>query len=239
VRHSGHDLVRTRLLARFAGALAGAGSRAGYVRLVTELPRRVLDVPAVGVLLVDRDGVVVTGGAPDGERFAGLFARQAWSGPVSECYRAGHPVVLSHDGAVEQGLADLAAEMSRAEVTAVDAAPLRVHQVTIGALAVYLDATPTSSYRRLSQLVQVVAGLGLTAHELRHDLCSATDTVEDLAAAIRRRAAIEQATGIMAERLHVTVGDAATMLWECAQARQVTLHVLAAQVLAGRNDLFD
>ncbi|WP_249228207.1 GAF and ANTAR domain-containing protein [Kutzneria sp. CA-103260] len=231
--------MHTRLLARFAGSLAGTCSRAGFVRLVTELPRRVLDVPAVGVLLVDHDGMVVTGGAPDGERFAGLFARQARSGPVSECYRAGSPVVLSYEGALEQGLADLAAEMSRAEVTAVDAAPLRVHQVTIGALAVYLDATPTPSYRRLSQLVQVVAGLGLTAYELRHDLCSATDTIEELAAAIAQRAAIEQATGVMAERWQVTIGDAASMLRECAQARRVPLHELAAQVVAGRNDLFD
>jgi transcriptional regulator with GAF, ATPase, and Fis domain len=239
VRQGGRDLVHTRLLARLAGSLAGAGSRAGFVRLVTELPRRVLEVPAVGVLLVDHDGAVVTGGAPDEERFAGLFARQVRPGPVSECYQAGHPVVLSHDSALEQGLDDLAAEMVRAEVTAVDAAPLRVHQVTIGVLAVYRDATPTSSCLRLSQLVQVVAGLGLTAYELRHDLCSATDTVAELTAAITRRAAIEQATGIMAERCQVSVGDAASMLWECAQARQVPLHELATQVLAGRNDLFD
>lgn len=239
MRQGRHDSVPTRLLAQFVGSLAGTGSRARVVRLVTDLSRRVLDAPAVGVLLVDRDGVLATAGSPDDERFAELFARQARAGPVRECYLAGQPVALSHGGALEQGLAGFAAAMDRAGVTVVDVAPLRVHQVVLGALAVFLDTPPTASYQRLRQLVQVVAALGLTTQELRHDLCSATDAIEDLYAALTRRARIEQATGVIAERCQVTIDDAACMIRECAISRQLALHQLADLILTGRNDLFD
>ncbi|HTI22757.1 MAG TPA: ANTAR domain-containing protein [Kutzneria sp.] len=234
----GHDLVPTRMLARFAGDLAAADSRARFVRVVTDLPRRVLGVPAVGVLLADADGVLVTGGSPDQERFAELFAGQASGGPVLECLRAGQPVVLSRDGALAQGRHDLAAAMSAAGVTAVDAVPLRVRRVVVGAIALFLDTMPSSSFRRRSQLVQVVAALGLTAHELDRDLRATADTVVDLTEAVVRRAKIEQATGVLAERRQVTIDDAASMLREDALVRRLSVHEAALEILAGRNDLF-
>jgi hypothetical protein len=236
------DHVPARRLAQFTEALARAGSVAHFTRLVADLSRSLLDIPAAGVLLYDRAGVPAIDGSPEDKRFSALFALQAESGPSQECYRAGQSVVLTHACAVRDDWLDLAAAMNDSGVTVIEAMPLRTYNTsnrgeTIGALTLFCEAQTTSAHRRLRHVVQGLANIGLTTVTLRQDASLSVEFAERLRDRVRQNTEIEQAKGVLAGRLRISIDQASRLLTAVSDEHNLPLHQLAHDVLTGRTDL--
>ncbi|MFC0436528.1 ANTAR domain-containing protein [Kutzneria buriramensis] len=236
------DHVHARRLAQFTEALARARSIGHFTRLLTDLSRHLLDIPAAGVLLYDRAGVPAVDGSPEDKRFAALFALQAKSGPTQECYHAGQSVVLTHACAVRDDWLDLAAAMTDSGVTAIEAIPLRTYSTstrgeTIGALTLFCEAQTTSAHRRLRHVVQGLANIGLTTVTLRQDASLSVEFAERLRDKVRRNTEIEQAKGMVAGRLRIGIDQASRLLTAVSEEHDLPLHQLAHDVLTGRTDL--
>jgi hypothetical protein len=236
------DHVHTRRLAQFTEALARAGSTADFTRLLADLSRHLLDIPAAGVLLYDRAGVPTVDGSPEDKRFAALFALQTKSGPTQECYRAGQSVVVTHACAVQDDWLDLAAAMNDSGVTAIEAMPLRTYSMstrgeTIGALTLFCEAQTTPAHRRLRHVVQGLANIGLTTVTLRQDASLSVEFAARLRDKVRQNTEIEQAKGMLAGRLRISIDQASNLLTAVSAEHNLPLHQLARDVLAGKTDL--
>jgi hypothetical protein len=102
----------------------------------------------------------------------------------------------------------------------------------IGALNLF-DANPggvDDSRLRVGQALADVATIGLLQHRAirRRDVLT-----EQLQTALNSRVLIEQAKGVLAERLHLDVADAFTLLREGARSRNRPLSALARAVVDG------
>jgi AmiR/NasT family two-component response regulator len=108
---------------------------------------------------------------------------------------------------------------------------MRLRDDVVGALNLFgsapgLDVGDT----RVAQALADVATIGLLQHRAQHR----ADTVtQQLQAALDSRVLIEQAKGILAERLDVDMDRAFALLRGRARARQQHLSDLAGHVVAG------
>ncbi len=175
------------------------------------LARRAVDllgVTACGLLLVDHHGSLnLVAASTEQARLLELFQLQNAEGPCLDCFHSGQPVQCPGlAGAV--GRWSQFAPAARAHgFAAVHALPMRLRDETIGALnlfsatAVPLDAEAVA----LGQALADVATIGIL-HERavrRREVVS-----EQLQAALNSRVLIEQAKGVLAERLHISVDQA-------------------------------
>ncbi len=118
----------------------------------------------------------------------------------------------------------------RAGFTAVTAVPIR-HDGVLGALTLYHrhGALPPEQVER-GRLLASAAAIGLAHH---HALFQARVREQRLQAALDSRVLIEQAKGILAERLDRTVDDAFELLRRHARAHRMKLRDLAGQIVSG------
>ena len=118
--------------------------------------------------------------------------------------------------------------------TAVTALPLRSHDRLLGTLNLYhqLGALHRDDVR-WCQLLAAAAALGLAHHDL---LQEARRRGEQLQGALDSRVVIEQAKGILAERLDCPVQDAFALLRRHARSNRMKLTDLSAQIIGGPAD---
>jgi hypothetical protein len=94
--------------------------------------------------------------------------------------------------------------------------------VQLGELTVALPpTTPPEAVETIERLLGVIDGLA--------------DRTAQLHIALDSRVAIEQAKGILAERLGITPASAFDVLRSAARRRRVSLHSLADAVVAGQS----
>lgn len=154
---------------------------------------------------------------------------RADEGPAAQAYRTGTAVVTADLAADLRWprLAELAAE---GEVRGAIALPLLSGGAVVGVLTVYGDASgaldPEVDPDRL-QVVADAASLVVTARQQMGELRS---TAENLQVAMRSRATIEQAKGVVAAHLGCTPEQAFEALSAVSQDRNVKLRELAALV---------
>jgi transcriptional regulator with GAF, ATPase, and Fis domain len=198
---------------------------------------RLLGVDAAGLMLADQRGTLeVVASSSEQMRLMELFQLQNDQGPCLECFQRGMPV---HE-------ADLAAAGPRwplfapaavdAGFAAVQALPMRLRNEVIGVLNLFmrvpgkLDETGL----QVAQALADVATIGLL-HErnFRHQEVLA----EQLQGALNSRVAIEQAKGVLAERLGLEMDEAFNLLRRQARAQNRSLAELAGAVARGSADM--
>ncbi|MGW7411772.1 ANTAR domain-containing protein [Streptomyces sp. NPDC054863] len=113
--------------------------------------------------------------------------------------------------------------------TTVTALPIHHERNTLGALNLYLrhGTLPPTQVQAGALLTNAVA-IGLSHRTL---LDRTKDHVRQLQDALNSRVLIEQAKGILAERLHCTVDDAFDLLRHHARSRQLNLTHLAKHIV--------
>lgn len=119
-------------------------------------------------------------------------------------------------------------------ITAVAAVPLRSPAVTIGALNLMSDqdseAVPGGPQMRLAQ---ALADATASCFGHRHEARDQAAVTEQLTVALDSRLVIEQAKGVLSERLKVSVDEAFQRLRRHARARQQKLTALATEIAHG------
>lgn len=204
-----------------------------FLDLLADRCTLLLDAPAAGALVVDRAGQPhATGGSDDRVRPLGLLA----DGPGPEACRTGEAVSAPDLAATGDRWPVFHPAAAEAGLVSVHAVPMRCRSTVLGALCVY-PAGPGAvdkSVERVAQAMADLAAIGLTqARSLRRQ----SDLAAQLQHALTSRVVIEQAKGVIAERLHVDVDAAFTALRTYARSSNTRIAHLARSIMAGELDV--
>jgi hypothetical protein len=196
-----------------------------------------LGVSACGILLADQAGSLnLVAASTEQARLLELAQIQNAEGPCMDAYRTLTGVTcpdLAADGGRWPTFTRAALE---AGFAAVHAVPMRLRKEAVGAFNLFsadagaLDAETTE----LGQALADVATIGIL-HERairRHEIVT-----EQLQVALNSRIVIEQAKGVLAERLHLGIDAAFSALRGYARERNLKLAEVARAVAAGELDI--
>jgi transcriptional regulator with GAF, ATPase, and Fis domain len=203
-----------------------------FLHTMTERCVQLLDVSAAGLLLTDgQDRLQVVAASSERTRLLELFQLQTDQGPCLDCFRSGAPVSVA-DLPSAGRWPRFAAAAAQVGFSAVHALPMRLRTEVIGALNLF-DVNPGAldeSMLRIGQALADVATIGLLQQRAIHRREVVT---EQLQSALNSRVLIEQAKGVLAERLNVPIHDAFTVLRSSARSRNRRLSELAQAIVDG------
>jgi hypothetical protein len=196
-----------------------------------------LDVGAAGIMLAAQGDSLVTVAASDERaRLLELFEIQNDEGPCRDCYRLGAAVVnVDLDGARTRWPL-FAPQAIAAGFRCANALPLRLRSQIVGSLNLFNAGTAglDSAGLRMAQALADAATIGiLQQRTIRRSEVAAAQ----LQGALTSRIVIEQAKGVLAERLQIRADDAFEVLRGAARSRNLLLSDLARDVASGSPDV--
>ena len=207
-----------------------------FLHVLTQRCVQLLGVSAAGLLLTDgQDSLQVVAASSERTRLLELFQLQTDQGPCVDCFRTGRPVSVADLPAAGRWPRFTAAAAD-VGFGAVHALPMRLRTEVIGALNLF-DADPgplDEEKLRVGQALADVATIGLLQQRAIHHRDVLT---EQLQTALNSRVLIEQAKGILAERLHVDVAEAFALLRHVARSRNRRLSDLAQAFVDGSEQI--
>jgi transcriptional regulator with GAF, ATPase, and Fis domain len=205
------------------------------IELLTMLSHSCLelfDAGAVGILLGDQRGTLqVVATSSEQARLLELFEIQNNEGPCLDCFSSGVRMV-SGDLSVNDQWPQFSVAARAAGFRAVVACPLRLRDVVIGTLNMFLTEAielPEEDLR-LCQALADVATIAILQNKATKEAVAVN---EQLQRALDSRIALEQAKGILAERLHVGMADAFTELRQYGRDHNLPLSEVANAVVRG------
>jgi len=206
------------------------------VELLTRLADRcveVLDVEAAGIMLAAPDGQLrVMASSSEAMRVLELFEIQAQEGPCLDCHRSGLPVVNQDLGAVGGRWPGFAAEAMAGGFQSVHALPMRLRGAVIGALNLFRrglgEMGPADI--EVAQAFADVATIAILQHRAAHEAQVIND---QLTHALNSRVVIEQAKGMVAERLGLDMERSFNALRNHARNHNLRLAEVADGVIGG------
>jgi GAF domain-containing protein len=201
--------------------------------LLTERSVELLDASAAGLLLANVDGSLrVMAATSEATGVVELFEAQNEEGPCRDCFRSGAPV----------SVADLSSGAGRwprfshvalsAGFRAAHALPLRLRGQVLGALNLFrTEPVPLSrSDLATGQALADVATISLLQSRVLRDVQAVAEQLEE---ALDSRTTVEQAKGVIAERLGIGMDEAFSRLRRFARSRQSRLTDVSLEVVAG------
>ncbi|WP_158883458.1 GAF and ANTAR domain-containing protein [Amycolatopsis anabasis] len=180
---------------------------------------QLLPVTGAAVLLTGPSGrIAARAGEPAWIRF---LLEPALAGPAVDCCDTAAAITVADLRTTRRWPAFTEAALGHG-ITAVTALPLRHGDHRLGAVALHRSrsALPART-EHLAQLLSEAASVGLRQWRERHSLRTA------LASA----SVIEQATGVLAERGHITLDEALHRLRGHASRERLRLHATARMVI--------
>lgn len=199
----------------------------GFLLLLANRCVRLLDVAAAGLFLIDQ------GGAASDERAARLQLTE--EGPGLESCRAGEPVVVPDLALAAGRWPRFIADARGAGYASAHAVPLRRRSEVIGALTLLRTETGEleKADARLAQAMADIATIGILQARTvgRHETLSA-----QLQHALNSRVIIEQAKGVLAERLGLNMAAAFAALRNYARSHNARVSELAMSIVDGKFD---
>jgi GAF domain-containing protein len=206
-----------------------------FLHTLAERCVELLEVDAAGLLLADSGGTLrLVAASIEQARVIELFQIQNDEGPCLDCYRTGQVVIIS-DLRADQAAARwprFAAAAVGVGFAAVHAIPMRLRDQVIGTLNLFrsaphgLDPAVALAARALVD----VATIGILQERAVHQQ---ELVAGQLQVALNSRVMIEQAKGILAERLRTTPGQAFVVLRSYARDHNHPLTQLADNVIRG------
>ncbi|MQA78415.1 MAG: ANTAR domain-containing protein [Streptosporangiales bacterium] len=198
---------------------------------------QLLGVDASGLLLVDLGGRLnAVAASHERARLLELFQLQNSEGPCLDCYGQGAPVSCPDLSGQEGRWPQFAPAALQEGYRAVHALPMRLRSETIGAINLFSEAPGAlgAPALELGQALADIATIGIL-HERavrRHEVLA-----EQLQTALNSRVLIEQAKGVLAERLGISVTDGFAVLRQRARRTNTRLGELATAVIDGTADI--
>lgn len=218
-------------LVEAADALVDGFDVIDYLQAVSERCVDLLPVEAAGVVLVDvRHRLRPAAAFGESARLSELLELQADAGPCLEVYRTGATVASAEFEADTWRWPELAEEARLAGFASVHALPLRLRVTVFGALSLF-SARPgplSDGDIRAGRALANVATLGILAQRSMRQTELLADQLQQTHAS---RAMIEQAKGVLAERLGITVDEAFAQLRLRAREHDLRLSDLARDVV--------
>jgi transcriptional regulator with GAF, ATPase, and Fis domain len=231
-------IVDERLAQTFvelADTLVGGFDLMEFLHMLTERCVELLEVDAAGLLLVDARGTLqLVAASAEQARVAELFQIQNDEGPCMDSYRTGQPVIVPDIAADEAAVrwprfAAAAREMGFAAVHAI---PMRLRDQVIGTLNLF-GAAPVGldpAVARAARALVDIATIGILQERASREQGIVSGQLQ---VALNSRVIIEQAKGILAERLQVTPDQAFITLRAYSRSNNHQLTQLAGDVISG------
>ncbi len=206
-----------------------------FLQMLTDRCVELLEVDAAGLLLTDSRGALrLVAASTEHARVVELFQIQNDEGPCLDCYRSGQPVIVSdiRSGGTAARWPRFAAAMQEMGYAGVHAIPMRLRDQVIGTLNLFRtkpDGLDPAVVVAATALVDVATIGILQERAVRQQEVMAGQ----LQLALNSRVLIEQAKGILAERLQVTPDEAFVLLRRYARDHNLPLTGLAGDVIRG------
>jgi GAF domain-containing protein len=225
-----NDLLM-RTLVQLADSLVDDFDVVDLLALLTDRCVEVVGISAAGLMLVAPEGDLrVMAHSSETVRLLELFELQAQEGPCLDCYRSGTPLL-------NQDLDDdrwprFAPAAREAGFRWAHAFPMRLRGTVIGALNLFgADQGPLDEADVLAaQALGDIATIAILQHRA---ILEAQVVSEQLQHALNTRVVIEQAKGMLAERLGDTMDEAFARLRRYSRDRNRLLADVAREVIAG------
>ncbi len=227
------DTVLARAFVRLADTLASDFDVVDFLQSLSADSVEIIGAEAAGVMLVDaRGGLRLIASSDERMRLLELFELQGAQGPCLDAFSSGQ--------AIQANAADsrsrwpvFAPRASEAGFQMMCAVPLRIRTDVIGALNLFrgTDTPFTGTEMDLAQAMAEVAAIGLIQERA---LRERSLLAGQLQAALNSRVVIEQAKGMIAEYLNVTMDQAFTLLRNYARDHNRKLSELALDITGRR-----
>jgi len=206
------------------------------VDLLTRLADRcveVLDVDAAGIMLAAPGGQLrVMSSSSEAMRVLELFEIQAQEGPCLDSHRTGLPIVNQDLSSADAPWPRFASEALAAGFHSVHAVPMRLRGSVIGALNLFRSdlGEMVPSDIEIAQAFADVATIAILQHQAAQE---AQVLNEQLTHALNSRVVIEQAKGMVAERLQLDMEASFAVLRTYARNLNRRLADVAQDVISG------
>lgn len=206
------------------------------VELLTMLSDRcveLLDVSAAGLMLVAPEGELrVIASSSEAMRVVELFELQAQEGPCSDCYRTGEPVHHEDLGMALDRWPQFAPVAVNAGFRSVHAVPMRLRGRIIGALNLFGSdpGAPDENDIVVARALADVATIAILQHRAVQE---AQILNQQLSYALSSRVVIEQAKGVLAERLGLAMEQAFSAMRTHARSHNLRLVGVATAIIDG------
>lgn len=218
-----------------ADTLVGGFDLMEFLHLLTERCVELLEGDAAGLLLADGKGALqMVAASTEQARIVELFQIQNDEGPCLDSYRTGLPVIVRDIGAADGAdrwprFAAAASEMGFASVHAI---PMRLRNQIIGTLNLFGSAPDglDPAVARAAKALVDVATIGILQERAAREQGLVAGQLQ---VALSSRVTIEQAKGILAERLQVTPDQAFILLRKYSRDNNRPLTRLAGDVISG------
>ncbi|MEA2827732.1 MAG: hypothetical protein QOG43_2171 [Actinomycetota bacterium] len=224
----------SRTFVELADTLVTGFDVVDFLHVLTERCVEILGVNAAGLMLIDeRGGLRIMAASEERAHLLELFQLQKNEGPCLDCCRSGQAVVIADLDGEEQRWPVFAPEARAAGFRSVNAVPMRLRDTIIGALNLFssegrgLDEADV----RVAQALADVATIGILHERAASD---AQALVGQLHTALNSRVIIEQAKGLLAERVKVDLDQAFRLLRSYARQTNRPLAEVARDLLDGQ-----
>ena len=196
----------------------------------------VLGVSAAGVMLASPAGSLgLVASSSEAMRLLELFELQAQEGPCLDAFRTGEPTSQEDLQAGAGPWPSFSGAALRAGFRSALAMPLRLREVTLGALnllAATRDPMPEADLI-VARAFADLAALSIIQHRASAE---AHRLNEELSAALTSRVVIEQAKGVISERADVSLAEAFSRLRAYARSGNLRLTDVAQAAIDGALD---
>jgi GAF domain-containing protein len=219
-----------RVLRRFARTMAGTYDIGEVLLDLADSIVEVLDADAAGVALLD-DGAIryITATSADAIR-AEQVQERLQIGPCLEAIHQGEAVEVSDLSAQAERWPGYAADVGAIGFRAVLGIPLVLDDRRVGSLDAYGTA-PRSWDDDAIAASMVLADIGAAFVLNATELTEQARTTDNLRRALDRPFVIEQAKGVLAERLGITPEDAFQVLRASARRQSTKLNDVCQRVI--------
>jgi GAF domain-containing protein len=220
----------SRVLREFARTMAGNYDIAVALHDLSDSVVEILDAPAVGVALFDAGVLRFVTATSDAAAEAERIQEELQSGPCFASIEKGQPVPVTdirdrHDDWPEYGPA-----VEALGLRAILGIPLVLDDRRVGSLDVY-DTRPRAWDEEAVDAATVLADIGAAYVLNATELASSQRTGEQLQTALDSRIVIEQAKGVLAERLGISTSEAFQRIRASARSQSVTVAEVCRRVI--------
>ena len=232
-----HDVAREAVLAkafvRLADTLSSDFDVVDFLHGLSANSVEILRAAAAGVMLADaRGGLRLIASSDERMRLLELFELQGAQGPCLDAYSSGRAIQASAADSRARWPV-FAPRASGAGFQMMCAVPLRVRTDVIGALNLFRgnDEPFTGAEMEIAQAMAEMAAIGLIQERARRER---NVLAAQLQAALNSRVIIEQAKGMIAEYLEMSVDNAFAVLRNYARHHNRKLSEVAGDVVDRR-----
>jgi|GEM_PF-132760 len=231
---STREIELLRAFAGLADTLVAGYDVVDLMQRLVDTCRDLLEVTASGVLLADETGELdLMASTSEASRLVELFQLSAYSGPCIKSYTTGQVVAVPDIEAVPERWAQFRDRATAQGFSSIVAIPLRLRDQTIGTLNLLHETRGLLPENDLvaAQAFADVATIGILHQRTLHE----SDTIrEQLQSALNSRIVIEQAKGVVAQLLKVSIDEAFTIIRDHARRTQQGLTTVATAIVERR-----